>query len=330
MYGTAGHLLKIWFALKHMGLEAGSAPVEIDTGNSTPALKRLFSFGDSSGRFYIPFAHTPRYLTVKRDASRSIIQTNVQRWASSGSVVTCDPTEYMTFQATPDGHLRVAAGRRYPLGLGIGESGFALEEGQRVSIPLTSFAVWYGRQTDIPSNANPTQFLIGAMVEELHLSEVEKAVIFVDDDLAVRTRSKPLSAAEIYSACEPFIESKREQTAEVVREDFKTYAGKVKSMVFGLDKPLWLRTPPEVEAKRLLDGGTKALLLYGPPRTGKTRFIDSVMARGDAKRATIQIHDGWGYDHLVEGFKPDKDGRWSWVAGPLKADIEMWKDTHRA
>jgi 5-methylcytosine-specific restriction enzyme B len=94
-YGTAGHLLKIWFALKQMGLSVGAAPVEIDTSNSTPSLRRLFSFGDPDESFFIPFAHTPQYLVMAHDAARSIIQTNIQRWASSGSVVTCDPTEFL-------------------------------------------------------------------------------------------------------------------------------------------------------------------------------------------------------------------------------------------
>ena len=86
LYGTAGHLFKIWLTLKHMGLKEGNG-VEIDTYNSTPSLERLFSCGAPDERFYVPFAHTPRMLTMKHDASRSIIQKNIQRWATSGSVV---------------------------------------------------------------------------------------------------------------------------------------------------------------------------------------------------------------------------------------------------
>src|SRR5262249_13165530 len=146
MYGTAGHLLKIWLTLKHMGLSPESS-VEIDTSNSTPSLQRLFSYGARDGGFYIPFAHTPRYLTMKHDAARSIIQTTIQRWATSGSVVTCDPTEFLDITAGGGAKLRVATGRRYPFGLGSGESGFALKDGARVSVPIASFAVWYGRKT---------------------------------------------------------------------------------------------------------------------------------------------------------------------------------------
>jgi len=92
--GTANHLLKIWLVLKAMGLSEDT-PVAIDTSNSTPYLKELFSCGDPDGSFYIPFSHTARFAFMKSDASRSIIQTTLQRWATSGSVVTCDPSAFL-------------------------------------------------------------------------------------------------------------------------------------------------------------------------------------------------------------------------------------------
>lgn len=96
-------------------------------------------------------------------------------------------------------------------------------------------------------------------------------------------------------------------------------------MVSGLNLPAWMRTSPGDEVRELLAAGANAILLYGPPRTGKTRLIDSIVARDAADRCTIQIHDGWGYDHLIEGFKPDKDGKWDWSDGPLKTAVEAGK-----
>jgi 5-methylcytosine-specific restriction enzyme B len=104
--GTADHLLKIWFALKEMGMSAGN-PVKIDTGNSTGALQRLFDYGDPEGAFYVPFAHTRRFLTMKGDACRSVVQTTLKRWAESQSVVTVDPTSYLDIEETADGSLKV-------------------------------------------------------------------------------------------------------------------------------------------------------------------------------------------------------------------------------
>jgi 5-methylcytosine-specific restriction protein B len=321
LYGTAGHLLKIWFTLKHMGLVQGADPVEVTTSNSTPSLKRLFSCGAGDGRFYIPFAHTPRYLTMQHDAARSIIQTTVQRWATSGSVVTCDPKEFLDFKSGEGIPLTVSTGRRYPLGLGIGESGFALENGARVAVPIKSFAVWYGRKTEIPDGADQASFLTENMLRELKISPGERAVIFVDDDLEIKTRKTPLTDKDIFAACQPFIKGEHEPSVKV-EEEFSNYERRVRSMVSGLNLPVWLRTSPEDTVRELLADGAKAILLYGPPRTGKTRLIDSIEARSSPNRETIQIHDGWGYDHLIEGFKPDENGRWEWKAGPLKAAVE--------
>jgi len=321
LYGTAGHLLKVWFTLKHMGLSADSLPVEIDTSNSTPSLKSLFSCGAPDGRFYIPFAHTPRYLTMKHDASRSIIQTTIQRWATSGSVVTCDPTDFLDIRSGDESKLLVRASRRYPFGLGVGESGFALGADMRVSVPIKSFAVWYGRQREIPNDADAAGYLERQMLLELNISPAEREVIFVEDDLSIHTAKSRLTDGDLFSACQPFIDGNVEPPVHVYQEDFSHYARRINSMVTGLNKPSWMRTPPGEEVRELLKAGTKAILLYGPPRTGKTRLIDSIIARNSADRCTIQIHDGWGYDHLVEGLKPGADGKWGWKDGPLKEAI---------
>ena len=81
MRGAAYHMLKIWFVLKAMGLTK-SHSVIIDTSNSTPYLKKLFRSGNENGSFFVPFAHTERFAKMNNDAARSIIQTNIQRWAS--------------------------------------------------------------------------------------------------------------------------------------------------------------------------------------------------------------------------------------------------------
>lgn len=326
LYGTAGHLLKIWFTLKHMGLKAGSSPIEIDTSNSTPSLERLFSYGAPDGGFYVPFAHTRRYMIMKDHAARSIVQTTIERWASSGSVVTCDPTEYLDISRNDgSGKLSVSTSRKYPFGLGHGESGFALEDGKRVQIPITSFSIWYGRQTDIPQTADPKAFLVEAMLSELNISPAERELIFEEDPISVLTQPTLLSQEQIFQSCQPYISGDRQSTVQLQQENFSEYTRRVKSMITGLEKPRWMRLPPEDEVKGLISGGAKAILLYGPPRTGKSWLIDTIMPRTSPERATIQIHDGWGYDNLIEGFKPDQTGSWGWVDGPLKRAIKERK-----
>lgn len=326
LHGSAGHLLKIWLVLKHMGLKVGAAPVEIDTGNSTDSLRRLFDFGDAEGRFFVPFSHTARFATMRSDAARSVIQTNIQRWASSGSVVTCDPTGYLDIRADQGGRLLVSCGRNYPLGLGHGESGFALADDARVAVPLDAFAAWYGRQTDIPTGEDPIAFLVSQLLSELGIDDDEKRLIFVDQSLAVETQPSAMTDAELVDLCTPYANGTATvRETKLIEEDFTAYNRRLRSMTSNLDLPGWLRSDPSKDVERVIEEGARAVLLFGPPRTGKTRLIDALYPRENGERETIQIHDGWGYDQLIEGFVPDSSGKWEWHAGVLKAAIESGK-----
>lgn len=328
--GAADHMLKIWLTLKHMGLAIGVPPVEIDTGNSAPSLQRLFSYGASDNSFFVPFVHSARWATMKHDAARSIIQTTVRRWEASQSVVQCDPSGYLDFRSTPDSKVLVSCSRTYPIGLGFGPNGFARSDNSRVSLPIKSFAVWYGRTTCIPGNVDRIQaskFLINQMLSELNISPAEKEVIFISDHFDIGLSDKVVSDDELFSICDPFVKlyTRPAPKASVFQEDFPKYNRRIRSMIPHLNSPEWLRSSPEDDFRALLDSGAKAILLYGPPRTGKTHLIDKTIPRSDSDRSTIQIHDGWVYDHLVEGFQPDKDGNWGWCPGPLKIAIDAQK-----
>lgn len=325
--GTAGHLLKIWLVLKHMGLEEGGESIRIDTGNTTDSLTRLFSYGSPENSFFIPFAHTSRYLRMKHDASRSIIQTNIRRWASSGSVVTCDPTGYLDLSSEPDNSILVQAGRRYPFGLGHGESGFALKEDERVCLPIRAFSVWYGRKTNIPEGEDPAEYLIERVLTELHISESERELIFVQDNITIETQKDPLRDETIYDLCVNQVTSDPPSKSEFQQQTFADYSKTVHSLMSNLDQPTWMRSSPEEELNELIAQGAKAILLSGPPRTGKTRAIDRIIDRDSSDRCTIQMHDGWGYDNLIEGLRPNVDQSWNWTSGPLKKAIEEGKST---
>lgn len=326
--GTSGHLLKIWLVLKHMGLREDNADgVSVDTSNSTESLRRLFSFGDAEGGFFVPFAHSKRYMTMKHDASRSIVQTTINRWAVSGSVVTCDPSLYLRFESNQEsGDLRVSTGRNYPLGLGIGEAGFSIKDGTRVSLPLWAFSVWYGRGTNIPAGVDPIAYLSRKMIEELNLSRAEVEAVFIETKpTQISLSDQCMTDLEIFKACSEMVTDEDFDEPSVQEEDLKAYEKRIKRMAPDIQKPIWMRTDPERDVRRLIESGASGLLLYGPPRTGKTRLIDLVVPRNDPLRETIQIHDGWNYDNLVEGFRPNEDGIWGWYDGPLKRAIEQGK-----
>lgn len=188
-----------------------------------------------------------------------------------------------------------------------------------VSLPLTAFAVWYGRSTLIPDGADPREWLIDTMLKELHIDEAEKAAVFVEDSLSVGTTPEVLGLDELNKICEGDVPPDL-VVSPVRSEDEVAYFKRMRSIVPDLERPLWLREEPEALFRRLLSSGYKAILIYGPPRTGKSRVIDALIPRTDPTRATIQIHDGWGYDYLVEGLR-NVSGVWRWQDGPLKEVI---------
>lgn len=323
LHGTAHHLLKIWLTLKQMGMASGS-PVLVNTSSPTPALQELFSFGHKEGDFFVPFAHTVRFKTMQHDAARSVIQTNCRNW-KNGTIVSCDPTEFLEFGETATGELLVGPTRTYPHGLGHGTNGFSLEDGTSVAIPATAFAVWYFRQQAIPKSVRDEDiggWLVSQLRNRLHLSGAEYSAVFVQDDFEVVTANTPVTDAELLDLCNGSLKQETAPDVLLFHEDRPTYSIRIKSMQTITTAPEWLTRSPSEQLQSVIAAGNKAVLLSGPPRTGKTRAIDSLYPRESANRTSIHIHDGWGYDQLIEGFLPQTDGSWKWTDGPLKKAID--------
>lgn len=325
LIGTAGHLLKIWLVLKKMGLDS-SHGVSLDTGNSTDSLKLLFGCGAPDGSFFVPFASTPRFMEMKSDASRSIIQTNANRWAESGSVVTCNPTGFLEFKSNDDGTIRVRVTRQYPNGLGHGLNGFATTKDESLHVPLAAFAVWYGKTTSIPNGLDPLKFLVQNLGSDLGLEQDELSLVFdANFQMAVQTRLKVLSDEEIYALTRTFLEGKGERQVQIFEESEINYLKRVNRMSGDTSVPAWLKVTGQELFEEFLTSGATAMLLFGPPRTGKTYAIDRLIPRNSDERITIQIHDGWGYQDLVMGYRPKSDGTWAWKSGPLLEAIRGGK-----
>jgi 5-methylcytosine-specific restriction enzyme B len=318
--GTADYMLKIWLCLKQMGMSDGKA-VEIDTASPEWALKRLFGYGDPSGEFFVPFAHTVRFQTMKGDAARSVIQTNVKRWEASGSVVGVDPTEYLDIRSVND-KLLVKPGRNYPLGLGYGKKGFARSDSTRVAMPDMAFAAWYYRQEDLGDDVT-RESLLDRLQTDLTLTPVEMELVFVPTAWLPETQATKLSDSELRKVVST-AKSEKDYPTDEMPETFEHYANRVRSRVTTLPGPRWLNVNPKESLRELFDSGAKAILLYGPPRTGKTHAIDELVPRTSEARATIQMHDGWTYSELMLGLKPDGEG-WGYKDGPLLAAIRSGK-----
>lgn len=324
--GTADHMLKIWFTLKQMGLSDG-ASVIIDTSSSQSALQRLFGFGNPSGDFFVPFAHTERFMTMKHDASRSIIQTNLTRWAVSESVVTVNPNAYLDILQRDDKTLLISQGRNYPFGLGHGKNGFSLEDNSRVSIPLISFGFWYYRQQEFEDTENLLDKIQQLLRHDLKISIPELELIFTFGELSWKPtfQKRSLSDEEIYQTVQEFLASAPDEKKYAISESYQEYSIKVNSMTTPIEGPKWLNYNPFHRLESIVKDNGKAVLLYGPPRTGKTRAIDSIFPRNNPDRETIQIHSGWGYDELILGLRPSEDGLWSHKEGSFLKAIKSGK-----
>lgn len=306
--GTAGPLFKIWMTLKHMGLAEGH-PVEVTTQNSTPNLERLFGV-DGGQEFLIPFSHTDRFKTMKLDAARSIIQTNVRQWYDSTG--TKDPTHLLDVRAGANDVLRVGLQRSYPVGLGTDQNGFSDRDGSRVIVPHTAFACWYGRGADVPDGHSPIAFLRQLVDTELNLTTAEIANVFDDDHLEIELAQEPLTGAELLELFNEAWEG--HLTARTIPDSIGMNRERVAVRQSFSSRPRWMTRAPKDQLGDLLHGGATALLLTGPPRTGKSRALKELIVGKTA--VEIQIHDGWTYANLVLGQSID-NGNLVWKPGPL-------------
>jgi 5-methylcytosine-specific restriction protein B len=318
---TAGTLFRIWLTLKHRGFTKDH-PVTVTTSSSDESLVRLFGCGDPSGKLFTPFVSIPSDRFMSGQAGRSIIQTTVRQWLDGSGVHL--PSDFLKVSEQGSDNrtkpLVVTATRLYPEGLGYGKSGFAHSEGRRVNVPILALAVWYGRQTEIQDGADPSAFLLDLLRKELHLSSAEEAAAFVTTSFPIFTSNVKLEDSEIYSLVSD--DSSSGYVSREVEESRDTYRTRIRTMQTNSTAPRWLLSPPEETLRTLLQSDAKAILLTGPPRTGKTRAIDSHCARTEEKRITIQIHDGWGYDELIQGIRVKENGTLEYKTGILTNAIQ--------
>lgn len=322
--GTADSMLKVWFTLKQMGFDVETS-VLVDTSKPHDSLKKLFSYesSDPAKEFFVPFAAKRSDLTMGRDAARSVIQTNIKKFHDA--TVGFDPRSFLRIEPDPSGPWKVSAQPGYPQGLGIDKNGFAKADTQRVAIPIRAWSCWYGRTTPIPAEEpDPTSFLIRTMLDQLRIDSAERIVIFVEDmDFIPGIDHKAVDADELRKLVEDAISgSTGAKEDRVFALDQKTYQRRLAGIRTRTTGPRWISGDP---CERLKQAKTmsKAVLLYGPPRTGKTKAVRESF--GSLDPVMIQIHDGWGYENLVVGMKSDGRGGFDWQEGPLTEAIRANK-----
>ncbi|AOK28678.1 MULTISPECIES: AAA family ATPase [Burkholderia] len=318
--GTADAMLKVWFTLKQMGFKREKS-VLVDTGNPTDAVNALFSYGasDTAKEYFVPFATTRSDLTMGRDAPRTGIQTNIKKFHDS--TVGFDPRGFLRIERDPSGPWKVSAQPGYPQGLGINKDGFAKADTQRVAIPLRAWATWYGRTTPVPGDEpDPVAYLVRAMLTGLDIDAEERAVIFVDDvSFQPSFENKVVDADQLRALVEDAVSGNSEAREDrVFKLDERTYQRRLAAIRTRSTGPRWISGEPRDQLETAVKM-SKAILLYGPPRTGKTRAVTQLF--GESAPVVIQIHDGWGYENLVVGLKSDGKGGFAWQEGPLTRAI---------
>lgn len=322
--GTANVFFRIWLLLKRMGFTKDS-PVEITTVNCDQPLRELFWYGSDS-HLFTPFTETPSDWKMKVDGGRSIIQTNVRQWADKTGTKN-PPFLDVREKSQPGGQggkpLIVRAEENYPVGLGLNANGFAVKDGVRISVPSKALAIWIGKTLEIPDDKDPMTYLVENMNRVLHISAAEAQAIFVDKPLNASVTNRSLNDAEIRAICDDSIDGAVRSVAlpdtpEKNRERIQTV-----QTING--KPSWLNGDPGETLKKALESGAKAILLYGPPRTGKTRAVDMLKARAATDRVTIQIHDGRDYEQLIQGLFPKTDNTFEWKLGSLAKAVQAGK-----
>lgn len=289
-----------------MGLRSGH-DVAITTSNSEPHLTRLFDV-EGSEPLLVPFAHTERFSTMKRDAARSVVQTNVRQWFDQTG--TKDPTHLLDIRIDASRTLQVGLQRSYPVGLGTDESGFADKNGRRVAVPLLALATWYGRQTPIPDDKDACSFLVDQFKTDFSLTQAEISNVFIDRPLELRVASAPVEPTALLHA---WNESWQQQlVTQTIPDSIAANRERVALTQTLSEKPHWMNLPPIDQLRDLLASGVRAVLLSGPPRTGKTRALKQIASAS----TNIQIHEGWTYSHLVLG-QTIEGGDITWKPGPV-------------
>lgn len=320
--GTSGTFMFCWFALKAKGLTEEN-PVVIDTTNTTEGLKRLWSWGEPTGKLLFPLSAKSRFRTYAPDSSRSVVQTNVKQWCV-GSGATTNPGKWLDIRQNEDKTYTVSLRHGYGDHLGQGVEGFASADGLSVSIPLLAFAIWYGRQTAIPDGTEPEGFLIKDMLEKLHISRVERECVFRDKPLSGPSyRDTPLTDGEIYELLKEDSAVNHDTIEEP--ETPAQHIERIGTMQTVSGEYAWLDYDPEAKFQDAVDSGERAIVLVGAPRTGKSRAVRRYAeSKGlNEKDVTIiQLHDGWTYNHLMLGQTITKDGSVDWEKGPLLKAIE--------
>ncbi len=268
--------------------------------------------GTSRGLFW-PLCDTANILMRKNESQRSAVQTNLSRpHASKNDEEAAFDSVYVRNQLdgtlwvrfTPD-YVRAAAWFLSPAA------------GRSMRVPLRPMSVWMARLRGDLTEDVTIEELIQQMKLDLHLTAEELAVLF-DEAYAFELGDAPI---EPERSVEDYFRALVLEPADVAvlaprpydaQRELEPARYELSVQLYGLRNSTSER--PDELAELLIGEGRRNLLLYGPPRTGKSQLalriasaylgITETEALTDTRITRVQFHPGWTYGDFIRKLSP--------------------------
>jgi MoxR-like ATPase len=304
---------RIYLTLKAHGMKYESQEyVRVGTTNVDPALQTLFAVPGLSEKkpFYNPLLNE----LLDKGHGRGGIQTSVKKYLDQATKTKMTWLE--GYQGSPEGaekpwYIRFSS--TYPENLGSGQAGMASKDGVQITVHTPSFVLWMNRDAEFDSV--PTFDKLWQDVQQkLNLHPVEVDLLFTKDrefEPGTFVDEKP-----DHQELVDFItkEAERGSTQVVLKAPDRPVFSpdKIRRIVSGYSSTQqeqdWLSVKDlKAEALSILEE-TRALLIVGPPGTGKTKLAfelaNAVVGAKDTSKHLFQFHASYAYEDFIQALTP--------------------------
>jgi MoxR-like ATPase len=304
-----------YLVLKAHGLKYGNrSHIAVDTKNLDPALKLLFEVtGLPEGT---PFYNPMRNELLKKDTGRGVIQTAIKKYYDE-AVKT--KMKWPEVYQSEDKKWQVRFSPEYPESLGRGLAGMAEKEDKQISVDPAAFAIWIERDCEWPEKP-PFEQLWTDAKKKLNFTDVETDLLFTrnfrfTDDPFVTLKPDRTELSKWITETEEPRGGGQDVLKPPSRQAFSPEKMRrivLSQRVTGVQDAWWLAQDTFQEAQSIL-AQTGALLLIGPPGTGKTRLAfqlaEKLLGGDETRRHLFQFHASYAYEDFIQALTPKPDDK---------------------